>query len=205
MRAFFVEWSRLVERVIRPGGMCSSPRTLSSPLAVRSRGGRRARVPRADHSPGPNAARRGPPKNAEAEFPEVSSMPKGCYEPWGLFRKPLGGLTVGRMPSHLGNRRIAKGSRRISRSRMSSPASEPREGNGKSPITRVSSPSRCCVGWFTPRCPWGRDGAGSIHGLRFHDRRVRGSRCGGVGIERHRVYYDYRGVDQPLAIHSARG
>lgn len=29
------------------------------------------------------------PKNAEKEFPEVCSMPRGCYEPWGLFRKPL--------------------------------------------------------------------------------------------------------------------
>jgi site-specific DNA-methyltransferase (adenine-specific) len=29
------------------------------------------------------------PKNAEREFPGVSSLPKGCYEPWGLFRKPL--------------------------------------------------------------------------------------------------------------------
>jgi site-specific DNA-methyltransferase (adenine-specific) len=29
------------------------------------------------------------PKNAEREFPHVSSMPRGCYEPWGIFRKPL--------------------------------------------------------------------------------------------------------------------
>ena len=29
------------------------------------------------------------PKNAEAEFPDVCSMPRGCFEPWGLFRKPL--------------------------------------------------------------------------------------------------------------------
>ena len=29
------------------------------------------------------------PKNAEKEFPFVSSMPRGCYEPWVLFRKPL--------------------------------------------------------------------------------------------------------------------
>jgi len=29
------------------------------------------------------------PKNAESEFPHVSSLPRGCYEPWGLFRKPL--------------------------------------------------------------------------------------------------------------------
>jgi site-specific DNA-methyltransferase (adenine-specific) len=29
------------------------------------------------------------PKNAEKEFPKVSSLPKGCYEPWGIFRKAL--------------------------------------------------------------------------------------------------------------------
>lgn len=29
------------------------------------------------------------PKNAEDEFSDVSSMPRGCYEPWGVFRKPL--------------------------------------------------------------------------------------------------------------------
>lgn len=29
------------------------------------------------------------PKNAEEEFPDVSSMAKGCYEPWGIFRKPM--------------------------------------------------------------------------------------------------------------------
>ncbi len=29
------------------------------------------------------------PKNAEEEFPGVTSMPRGCYEPWGVFRKPL--------------------------------------------------------------------------------------------------------------------
>jgi site-specific DNA-methyltransferase (adenine-specific) len=29
------------------------------------------------------------PKGAEAEFPNVCSMPRGCYEPWGLLRKPL--------------------------------------------------------------------------------------------------------------------
>lgn len=29
------------------------------------------------------------PKNAESEFPNVCSMPRGCFEPWGLFRKPL--------------------------------------------------------------------------------------------------------------------
>ena len=29
------------------------------------------------------------PKNAENEFPDVCSLPRGNYEPWGLFRKAL--------------------------------------------------------------------------------------------------------------------
>ncbi len=31
------------------------------------------------------------PKNAHREFPDVSVMPKSCWEPWGLFRKPCEG------------------------------------------------------------------------------------------------------------------
>lgn len=31
------------------------------------------------------------PKNAEAEFPDVTVMPRSCWEPWGLFRKPCEG------------------------------------------------------------------------------------------------------------------
>jgi len=31
------------------------------------------------------------PKNAHAEFPDVSVMPRSCWEPWGLFRKPCDG------------------------------------------------------------------------------------------------------------------
>ena len=34
------------------------------------------------------------PKNAEAEFPEVCVTPKGAYEPWMLFRKPIAEKTV---------------------------------------------------------------------------------------------------------------
>jgi site-specific DNA-methyltransferase (adenine-specific) len=29
------------------------------------------------------------PKLGEEEFPDVCSLPRGCYEPWGLFRKPM--------------------------------------------------------------------------------------------------------------------
>lgn len=31
------------------------------------------------------------PKGAEEEFPEVSVMPRSCWEPWGMFRKPFAG------------------------------------------------------------------------------------------------------------------
>jgi len=31
------------------------------------------------------------PKNAHKEFSDVSVMPKSCWEPWGLFRKPCEG------------------------------------------------------------------------------------------------------------------
>lgn len=29
------------------------------------------------------------PKGAETEFPDTVSLARGCYEPWGIFRKPL--------------------------------------------------------------------------------------------------------------------
>jgi site-specific DNA-methyltransferase (adenine-specific) len=31
------------------------------------------------------------PKGAEEEFPSVTAMPRSCWEPWGIFRKPLVG------------------------------------------------------------------------------------------------------------------
>jgi site-specific DNA-methyltransferase (adenine-specific) len=34
------------------------------------------------------------PKGSEAAFPEVSVMPRSCWEPWGLFRKPFEGTVA---------------------------------------------------------------------------------------------------------------
>lgn len=34
------------------------------------------------------------PKGAEAEFGDVSMMPRSCWEPWGIFRKPLEGTAA---------------------------------------------------------------------------------------------------------------
>ena len=34
------------------------------------------------------------PKGAEAEFPDVTVMPRSCWEPWGIFRKPFDGTVA---------------------------------------------------------------------------------------------------------------
>ena len=51
------------------------------------------------------------PKNAHQEFADVSVMPKSCWEPWGLFRKPC----EGRVQDNLRKWRTG-GLRRISES-----------------------------------------------------------------------------------------
>ena len=51
------------------------------------------------------------PKGAEDDFPEVSVMPRSCWEPWGIFRKPIEG-TVDRAFPLVGDRRIAPTARR---------------------------------------------------------------------------------------------
>jgi site-specific DNA-methyltransferase (adenine-specific) len=95
MREFFVEWSRLIESAIRPGGhVFIATNAFIAELLYESlvEGGLefRGQIVRLVRT-----LRGGDrPKNAETEFPGVSSMPKGCYEPWGLFRKSMGKLTV---------------------------------------------------------------------------------------------------------------
>jgi DNA modification methylase len=34
------------------------------------------------------------PKGAHEEFPDITVMPRSCWEPWGLFRKPLAGTVA---------------------------------------------------------------------------------------------------------------
>ncbi len=50
------------------------------------------------------------PKNAHEEFPDVTVMPRSCWEPWGLFRKPC----EGRVQNNLRKWKTG-GLRRISR------------------------------------------------------------------------------------------
>lgn len=90
LRRFFVEWARAVTHALRPGGhvFIASNAFLSQLLfSALVEGGlefrgeliRLVRTLRGGDRP----------KNAEDEFPGVCSLPRGCYEPWGILRKPL--------------------------------------------------------------------------------------------------------------------
>jgi len=93
---FFWEWGKLATRVLRPGGhiFIASNAFLSQVvfsalvaggLEFRGELIRLVRTFRGGDRP----------KNAEDEFPEVCSLPRSCYEPWGILRKPLPqGMTV---------------------------------------------------------------------------------------------------------------
>lgn len=90
LKRFFTEWSRLVSRALRPGGhVFIATNAFVAPLLYEAlaAGGLefRGQVIRLVRT-----LRGGDrPKNAENDYPDVSSMPRGCYEPWGIFRKPL--------------------------------------------------------------------------------------------------------------------
>ncbi len=82
---FFLEWSRVAAHALRPGGhvFIASNAFLSQlvfdaliegGLEFRGELIRLVRTLRGGDRP----------KNAEEEFPDVVSLPRGCYEPWGI-------------------------------------------------------------------------------------------------------------------------
>jgi site-specific DNA-methyltransferase (adenine-specific) len=90
VKDYFVAWAKLAVHALRPGGhVFIASNSFLSQLVYSSlvEGGlefrgeliRLVRTLRGGDRP----------KNAEKEFPDVSSMAKGCYEPWGILRKPL--------------------------------------------------------------------------------------------------------------------
>lgn len=87
---FFTEWSKLTVHVLMPGGhifiACNAflcqlvyGALVAGGLEFRGQLIRVVRTLRGGDRP----------KNAEIEFPGVCSLPRGNYEPWGIFRKPL--------------------------------------------------------------------------------------------------------------------
>jgi site-specific DNA-methyltransferase (adenine-specific) len=87
---FFARWARAVHRVLRPGGhVVIAGNPLVSPLvayAMEDAGfERRGEIVRLVRT-----FRGGDrPKGADKEFPDVSTMPRSCWEPWGLYRKEI--------------------------------------------------------------------------------------------------------------------
>jgi site-specific DNA-methyltransferase (adenine-specific) len=92
---FFSKWGRLLIRILVPGGhLIIATNPLLSPYiadALISTGWeRRGEIIRLVRT-----LRGGDrPKLAEQEFQGVSVMPRSCYEPWGIFRKPIDERTV---------------------------------------------------------------------------------------------------------------
>lgn len=87
---FFLEWAKAVELALRPGGhvLIASNVFLSQlVLSALIDGGLEYRGVLARLVRTLRGGDR--PKNAEKEFAEVCSLPRGCYEPWGVLRKPM--------------------------------------------------------------------------------------------------------------------
>jgi len=97
LRQFFTEWAILIQRVLRPGGhvfLASNSFLSQLVFAALVDGGLEFRGELIRLVQTLRGGDR--PKNCEDEFPEVSTMPRGGYEPWGILRKPLPpGMTVG--------------------------------------------------------------------------------------------------------------
>ena len=87
---FFTEWSKVAAHALRPGGhvfvACNSfmcqivySALVAGGLEFRGQLIRMVQTLRGGDRP----------KNAESEFPDVCSLPRGSYEPWGILRKPI--------------------------------------------------------------------------------------------------------------------
>jgi len=92
---FFARFARMLEPKLKPGGhlLIAGNPVLQSNVqngVVSSGWENRATILRLYH--GFRGGDR--PKNAESEFPEVCVTPRGNYEPWMLFRKPISEKTV---------------------------------------------------------------------------------------------------------------
>ena len=92
---FFYNWGKKAMRLLVPGGHVF---IASTPLLsdIVSRAMREAGFERRGEIIRMVSTLRGGdrPKGAEKEFSETSVIPKGLWEPWGLYRKPISEKTV---------------------------------------------------------------------------------------------------------------
>lgn len=90
LKFFFTDWARVALRALRPGGhLFLASNTFLSQMVFTAlvNGGLEFRGQLIRLVQTLRGGDR--PKNAEDEFPDVSTLPRGCHEPWGVFRRPL--------------------------------------------------------------------------------------------------------------------
>lgn len=90
LRGFFVAWARVLLPALRPGAyvfVASNAFLSQMVFSALVEGGLEFRGELIRLVQTLRGGDR--PKNAEADFPGVSSLPRGGYEPWGIFRRPL--------------------------------------------------------------------------------------------------------------------
>lgn len=92
LKPFFFEWAQKAFKVLVPGGhifIATNPLLSHLVYEVIERAGfeKRGEIIRLVQT-----LRGGDrPKNAHREFSDITVMPRSCWEPWGLFRKPCEG------------------------------------------------------------------------------------------------------------------
>ena len=95
LHRFFSDFARSAVRALAPGGhvfLASNPLLSTTTFHALQQGGleKRGEIIRLVQT-----LRGGDrPKGAEAEFSSVSVMPRSCWEPWGVFRKPIEGTVA---------------------------------------------------------------------------------------------------------------
>ncbi|MGH9807407.1 MAG: DNA methyltransferase, partial [Terriglobia bacterium] len=95
LRSFFIEFGLRALRALAPGGhlfIASNPLLSSLTFFALQAAGfeKRGEIIRLVQT-----LRGGyKPKGSERDFPEVSVMPRACWEPWGIFRKPFDGTVA---------------------------------------------------------------------------------------------------------------
>lgn len=93
MSAFFTRWAALLLRVLVPGGhvfVAANPlvsHLIYMPMLAAGFEKRGEVIRLVQTLRGGDR-----PKNAHAEFADVTVMPRSAWEPWGLFRKPCEGI-----------------------------------------------------------------------------------------------------------------
>lgn len=90
LKDFFFLFGKIISRKLKPGGhMFIASNSFLSQLVYNSLANEQLEF-RGEIIRLVRTMRGGDkPKNYENDFPEVCTLPRGCYEPWGIFRKKI--------------------------------------------------------------------------------------------------------------------